>query len=86
MVAVNRNAPNVSRFRTPLLILIGVAFVVFLSASGVAKLYTDYLFFDRLELASVWRGIIGIQFVGSCRSIGRLLPCLRSESIFSLKS
>ncbi len=63
MVAVNRNAPNVSRFRTPLLILIGVAFVVFLSASGVAKLYTDYLFFDRLELASVWRGIIGIQSV-----------------------
>ncbi len=63
MVAVNRNSPNVSRLRTPLLILFGVVFVLFLSGSGIAKLYTDFLFFDRLNLASVWRGILAIQSV-----------------------
>ena len=63
MVAVNRNPANVSRLRTPLLILFGVVFVLFLSGSGIAKLYTDFLFFDRLSLSSVWRGILAIQSV-----------------------
>ncbi len=58
-----RDRPNGSRLRTLLLVLLGVLFVLFLSASGTARLYTDFLWFQNLELSSVWTTIIGTKLV-----------------------
>lgn len=46
--------PKASRFRTPLLLVAGLALVLFLSANGVAAFYTDWLWFDSLGQQSVW--------------------------------
>ena len=58
-----RDRPSGSRLRTLFLVLLGVLFVLFLSASGTARLYTDYLWFDNLQLGSVWGTIIGTKVV-----------------------
>ncbi|MGI9613454.1 MAG: UPF0182 family membrane protein [Acidimicrobiales bacterium] len=50
-----------SRFRTPVLIGAGLLFVLMLSANGVARTYTDWLWFDNLGLGSVWATILGTQ-------------------------
>lgn len=47
--------------RTLALGLIGVVFVLFLSGSGIANLYTDYLWFDALERSSVWTSVLGTK-------------------------
>lgn len=48
------------------IILIVVAFVIFLlvtSLRGIAGFYTDYLWFDGLDLGSVFTGILGAKIV-----------------------
>ena len=50
-----------SRFRTPILVGLGVLFVLLLSANGVARTYTDWLWFDNLGFGSVWTTILGTQ-------------------------
>ncbi len=46
-----------------MLIAVGLLLVLFLSASGLAQLYTDWLWFDALDLTSVWSTILGTQLV-----------------------
>ncbi len=41
--------------------LLVVAAVLFLSIRGIAGFYTDFLWFDSLGLASVWRGVLGAR-------------------------
>lgn len=50
------------RGRIVLLVAGVVLFVLFTSLRGIAGFYTDYLWFDSLDLASVWRGILGTKF------------------------
>ena len=38
-----------------------VLFVVIASLRGIAGFYTDYLWFDSLNLAGVWRGVLGAK-------------------------
>jgi uncharacterized membrane protein (UPF0182 family) len=52
---VDRRAP---RGRVGLVVIGAVAFVVLTSLRGIAGFYTDYLWFDELDLTSVWRGIL----------------------------
>jgi uncharacterized membrane protein (UPF0182 family) len=49
------------RGRTGLLVALAVLFVLFVSSRGIASFYTDYLWFDELELTSVWRGVLGAK-------------------------
>lgn len=62
-MATDRKSPRSSRIRTLVLIGVGLLFVLFLSASGVARLYTDWLWFDALGLSSVWSTVLGTQIV-----------------------
>ncbi len=56
-----RDRPPVSRLRSFMLIALGAIFVLFISASGIANLYTDYLWFDQLDQSSVWGEILGTK-------------------------
>jgi uncharacterized membrane protein (UPF0182 family) len=42
-------------------VVLAVLFVLFISSRGIASFYTDYLWFDELELSSVWRGVLGAK-------------------------
>ena len=53
-----RARPQTSRLRIFALIAVAIVFVLFLSANGVASFYTDFLWFDKLELSSVWATIL----------------------------
>lgn len=53
-----RTRPQTSRFRIFAVIAVAILFVLFLSANGVASFYTDFLWFDKLELSSVWTTIL----------------------------
>lgn len=56
-----RSRPQTNRLRIFALIAVAVAFVLFLSANGVASFYTDWLWFDNLGLGSVWTTILGTR-------------------------
>ncbi|MGQ0830966.1 MAG: UPF0182 family membrane protein [Microthrixaceae bacterium] len=49
------------RGRAALVIGAVVLFVVIASLRGIAGFYTDYLWFDSLHLAGVWRGVLGAK-------------------------
>ncbi len=51
----------INRRRLPLLVAGAVLLVLVLTASGVARLFTDYLFFDHLGFASSWGKILFTQ-------------------------
>ncbi len=38
-------------------LIVRFVFVTILSARGVARIYTDYLWFDSLRFTSVWSGV-----------------------------
>src|SRR3546814_12625316 len=44
-------------------LVIGAVVLLFLvmSLRGIAGFYTDYLWFDSLDRASVWRGVLGAK-------------------------
>lgn len=50
-----------SRYRTPILIAVGIVVLLILSANGLARTYTDWLWFSNLGLGSVWTTILGTQ-------------------------
>ncbi len=52
-----------SRVRFIVAALVGVVLLLFLFSSGLARLYTDFLWFDRLELSSVWTTILGTRIL-----------------------
>ncbi len=58
-----RSRPQTSRFRVIALVAVAVFFVLFLSANGVASFYTDWLWFDNLDLGSVWTTILSTRLL-----------------------
>ncbi len=62
MVA-SRLRPNTSRLRLVALVVAAVAFILFLSANGVAGMYTDWLWFDRLDQGTIWYTILQTKTV-----------------------
>jgi uncharacterized membrane protein (UPF0182 family) len=53
--------PRAQRGRIWLVVLAAVLFFLIVSLRGIAAFYTDFLWFDDLRLASVWRGILGAK-------------------------
>jgi uncharacterized membrane protein (UPF0182 family) len=49
------------RGRTALVIGAVILFLLITSLRGIAGFYTDYLWFDSLHLAGVWRGVLGAK-------------------------
>ena len=47
----------------PILIGLGIVFLLLLSANGLARTYTDWLWFDGLGFGSVWTTILGTQIL-----------------------
>jgi uncharacterized membrane protein (UPF0182 family) len=58
-----RQGPRSSRGRTLLGVAVAVAVVLILSLRGIARFYTDYLWFDELGFTSVWRGMLASKVV-----------------------
>ncbi len=52
-----------SRLRLGVAVVAGAAFALFLSANGIASVYTDWLWFDKLGVGSVWTTLLGTQLV-----------------------
>ncbi len=50
-----------SRLRLVVVAAIGLLLLLFLFSSGLARLYTDYLWFDRLGQSSVWSTILSTR-------------------------
>lgn len=49
------------RGRVVLIVALVAVFVVATSLRGIAGFYTDYLWFDSLDLTEVWRGVLGAK-------------------------
>jgi len=49
------------RGRTILVVALVALFFLVTSLRGIAGIWTDYLFFDSLQLSSIWRGVLGAQ-------------------------
>jgi uncharacterized membrane protein (UPF0182 family) len=49
------------RFRTFLMILAGLAVVLFSSLRAIATFWTDFLWFDSVNFRSVWTGVLGTK-------------------------
>jgi len=56
-----RDTRGSSRLRFIVAIAAGAVLTVFLSANGIASVYTDWLWFDKLDIGSVWTTFIGTQ-------------------------
>ena len=56
-----RRASSGNRGRTILIVGVVVAFVLLTSLRGMARFYTDYLWFDSLDQSGVWRGVLGAK-------------------------
>jgi len=50
-----------ARGRILLLLIAGALFLILVSLRGVAGFYTDFLWFDELNLTSVWRSVLGVK-------------------------
>ena len=55
-----RRLPS-GRGRVVLIVVLVALFVLATSIRGIAGFYTDYLWFDSLDLAGVWRGVLGAK-------------------------
>ena len=51
------------RGRTALIVGAVVLFLLITSLRGIAGFYTDFLWFDSLNLAGVWRGVLGAKLM-----------------------
>ncbi|HEX6419972.1 MAG TPA: UPF0182 family protein [Acidimicrobiales bacterium] len=58
-----RRASRGGRGRLVLIVAAVAAFVLLLSLRGIARFYTDYLWFDSLGQTGVWRGVLGAKVV-----------------------
>jgi len=45
------------------IVVLGALFIFVMSMRGMARYYTDYLWFDSLELTSVWTSILGTKIL-----------------------
>ena len=58
-----RSGRGARRGRTVLIVAVVAAFVLLTSLRGIARFYTDYLWFDSLDQTGVWRGVLGAKVV-----------------------
>ncbi len=58
-----RDRPGSSRLRIISLVVAGIFFVLFLSANGIASVYTDWLWFQQLDVGSAWLTRVGTQWL-----------------------
>ncbi len=49
--------------RIALVLIAAAVFVVMISLRGIAGFYTDFLWFDELDITSVWKGVLGAKVV-----------------------
>jgi uncharacterized protein len=89
-----RDVTKSKRVRALVLLSLGALLVLFLSASGIAQIYTDWLWFSHLNLGSVWSKILGTQILmvvvfttifflilwGNLYLADRLAPSVRPDS------
>jgi hypothetical protein len=52
-----------NRGRTVLIVAVVAAFVLLTSLRGIARFYTDFLWYDSLGQSGVWRGVLGAKVV-----------------------
>jgi uncharacterized protein len=52
---------NPNRRRVVIIVVLAALLALFLSARGIAKFYTDFLWFDQLGFSSVFTGILGAK-------------------------
>jgi uncharacterized membrane protein (UPF0182 family) len=58
-----RRVSRGNRGRTILIVSVIAALVLLTSVRGIARFYTDYLWFDSLGQDGVWRGVLGAKVV-----------------------
>ena len=56
-----RDSRGSSRLRLIVAVVAAAALTIFLSANGIASVYTDWLWFDKLGIGSVWTTFVGTQ-------------------------
>jgi uncharacterized membrane protein (UPF0182 family) len=56
-----RRRSGTNRGRTVLIVAVVAAFVLLTSLRGIARFYTDYLWYDSLDQGGVWRGVLGAK-------------------------
>ncbi len=54
-------APKRSQRRVGLAAIVAVLFFLLTSLRGIAGFFTDYLWFEEVELTSVWKGVLGAK-------------------------
>jgi uncharacterized protein len=52
-----------NRGRVALIVAVVAAFVLLTSLRGIARFYTDFLWFDSLGQSGVWRGVLGAKVI-----------------------
>jgi uncharacterized membrane protein (UPF0182 family) len=52
-----------NRGRVVLIVAVVAAFVLLTSLRGIARFYTDFLWFDSLGQSGVWRGVLGAKVI-----------------------
>lgn len=57
------SAARPSRFRLVVAVAIGILLFLFVFSSGLSRLYTDFLWFDRLGQSGVWTTILSTRVV-----------------------
>jgi uncharacterized membrane protein (UPF0182 family) len=55
--------PGRNRGRVVLIVAVVAAFVLLTSVRGIARFYTDFLWFDSLGQSGVWRGVLGAKVI-----------------------
>src|SRR5678815_1995206 len=58
-----RRPGHPNRGRAILIAAVVAAFVLLTSLRGIARFYTDYLWYDSLNQSGVWRGVLGAKVV-----------------------
>ncbi len=49
--------------RIALLLVVGAIFLLMVSLRGIAGFYTDFLWFEELDITGVWKGVLGAKIV-----------------------
>ena len=77
-----RRGRGSGRGRVILLVTAAVLFVLFTSLRGLAGFYTDYLWFDSLDLTQVWTGVLWSKvFLGAVFTLLFFVVCFISLTI-----
>jgi hypothetical protein len=58
-----RRPGHPNRGRTILIVGLVAAFVLLTSLRGIARFYTDFLWYDSLHQSGVWRGVLGAKVI-----------------------